>query len=213
MIKLRMSVFKESLEKGEAFPAPPGDHAVWVQSGTITIDDESFQENDGNYVNGGGLIACASPDLTQIVRFTVTADDYTKPSSTRGNLLLSSSFSVENEDSILRLDRVTFPENAVAYRHIHPGAGIRYLTHGKLRITADDHSKQMEPNQAWFEDANSPVKAVAAPTGISEFIRVMILPAEYFGKPTIKRLNTEDMSKPLLQTNHRYFDKLLTFVK
>ena len=210
MIKLRISVFNEVLEQGKDFLAPHGDHAIWIKSGTIKVGEESFQESCGTYVGSESLIACSVAEPTQIIRFTVTTDDGKEPLQPRGNLLLSNTFSIENVNSILRLDRVTFPENAVAYRHIHPGAGIRYLTRGMLQIIADDHSKQIKPNEAWFEDANSPVKAIAAPAGISEFIRVMVLPAEYLGKPTIKRLNEEDMDKPTLQTNHRYFDEGIT---
>ncbi len=69
----------------------------------------------------------------------------------------------------------------------------------------------METGQAWFEDAYSPVKAIAAPEGVTEFIRVMVLPAEFAGKPTIKLLNPDDEAKPKLQTNYRYFDQPLTF--
>ena len=34
----------------------------------------------------------------------------------------------------MRCDRVDFPLGGVAYRHTHPGPGIRYLLHGGLEI-------------------------------------------------------------------------------
>ena len=35
---------------------------------------------------------------------------------------------------LLRCDRVDFPPGGVAYRHTHPGPGIRYLLFGRIRI-------------------------------------------------------------------------------
>ena len=37
---------------------------------------------------------------------------------------------------VMRCDRVDFPPGAIAYRHVHPGPGIRRLLHGELRIEA-----------------------------------------------------------------------------
>ena len=107
----------------------------------------------------------------------------------------------------LRLDQINFPPGACAYRHIHPGAGIRYLTCGELEIQSDHGSESMAAGSAWFEDANSPVKAVASQTEPTAFVRAMVLPVEYFGKPTINYLDRADDNKPKLQTNTRFFDQ------
>jgi quercetin dioxygenase-like cupin family protein len=39
---------------------------------------------------------------------------------------------------IARLDRVDFPPGGVAYRHVHPGPGIRRILHGELTIDRGD---------------------------------------------------------------------------
>lgn len=209
MIKLRISIFSETWEQTPPRFSPSDHQVLWVKSGAITVDGETIHSDDGVYVNSQSLIEYAPANTPHIIRFEITPDSNTAP--TDGNLILSDTFTINDEDSILRLDRVTFPANAVAYRHTHPGAGIRYLLSGQLQVAADDHSQLMQSDQAWFEDAYSPVKATAGPEGITEFIRVMVLPNEFLGKPTIKRLNAEDHEKPTLQTNKRYFDLALKF--
>ena len=39
---------------------------------------------------------------------------------------------------VLRCDRVDFPPGGIAYRHVHPGAGIRRILHGALTIDRGD---------------------------------------------------------------------------
>ena len=40
-------------------------------------------------------------------------------------------------DWVVRCDRVDFPPGGVAYRHVHPGPGIRRLLRGELTIDRD----------------------------------------------------------------------------
>lgn len=87
---------------------------------------------------------------------------------------------------------------------------MRYLVRGGLEIKSDHSAERMGNGNAWFEDANSPVKATASTTQSSLFIRAMVLPIEFEGKPTIKFLNPEDIDKPKVQTNHRFFDQRVT---
>lgn len=111
----------------------------------------------------------------------------------------------------MRMDQVSFPIGARAYRHVHPGPGIRYLTEGELAVQSDHGTEQMETGKAWFEDANSPVRATASQLQSTAFVRTMVLPIEYLGKPTITYLNSEDDDKPRLQTNTRFFDQPIDF--
>ena len=41
-------------------------------------------------------------------------------------------------DTVLRCDRVDFPPGGVAYRHVHPGPGIRRILYGELTIDRGD---------------------------------------------------------------------------
>ena len=98
---------------------------------------------------------------------------------------------------LMRHDRVDFPPGGVAYRHTHPGPGIRYLLFGSLRI--DSHGRTYGPGEAWFEGAGDPVLATASETEKSAFVRVLLLPREWEGKRTIRYLDPADEEKPKLQ--------------
>ncbi len=65
---------------------------------------------------------------------------------------------------LLRCDRVDFPPGGVAYRHVHPGPGIRRLLHGELTIARDTGAHTYRAGESWFEDADDPVVATASPT-------------------------------------------------
>jgi hypothetical protein len=103
-------------------------------------------------------------------------------------------------DWIARLDRVDFPRGGIAYRHVHPGPGIRFLLHGELTIDREDGAPHVvHANAAWFEGADDPVLATASAAEETAFVRVLLLPAEWAGKRTIRYVDPADEEKPRLQ--------------
>lgn len=101
---------------------------------------------------------------------------------------------------IARLDRVDFPAGGIAYRHVHPGPGIRRILHGELTIERQgDKSQTYRAGEAWFEGADDPVLATASATQDTAFVRVMLLPAEWAGRRTIRYVDSADEDKPRLQ--------------
>ena len=100
---------------------------------------------------------------------------------------------------IMRCDRVDFPPGGVAYRHIHPGPGIRYLLHGSLLIESGGESREYGPGEPWFESGPEPVLAYASPTEETAFVRVMLLPGEWAGRRTIRYVDPADEEKPKTQ--------------
>jgi len=101
---------------------------------------------------------------------------------------------------IARLDRVDFPPGGVAYRHVHPGPGIRFLLHGELTIDRGDGDPHAyRAGEAWFEGADDAVLATASSTEDTAFVRVLLLPAEWAGKRTIRYVDPADEEKPRLQ--------------
>lgn len=102
---------------------------------------------------------------------------------------------------VARLDRIDFPPGGVAYRHVHPGPGIRRLLHGALTIDrGDDHPHTYRAGEAWFEGANDAVLATASPSEETAFVRVLLLPAEWAGKRTIRHVDPADDDRPRLQS-------------
>jgi quercetin dioxygenase-like cupin family protein len=101
---------------------------------------------------------------------------------------------------LMRHDRVDFPPGGVAYRHTHPGPGIRYLLHGSIQIDGPDGpAKTFGAGEAWFEGADYPVLATASETESTAFVRVMLLPREWAGKRTIRYVDPADEERPKLQ--------------
>ena len=110
---------------------------------------------------------------------------------------------------VVRCDRIDFPPGGVAYRHVHPGPGIRRLLHGELTIDAEGTEKSFGPGGAWFEGADYPVLATASPTEDTAFVRVLLLPREWAGKRTIRYLDPADEARPKLQRATVLLEELL----
>jgi quercetin dioxygenase-like cupin family protein len=101
---------------------------------------------------------------------------------------------------VVRCDRVDFPPGGIAYRHVHPGAGIRRILFGELTIDRGDASpRTYGPGESWYEGADDPVLATASATEDTAFVRVLLLPAEWAGRRTIRHVDPADDDKPRLQ--------------
>jgi quercetin dioxygenase-like cupin family protein len=107
---------------------------------------------------------------------------------------------------LMRCDRVDFPPGGIAYRHTHPGPGIRCLLHGSIRIESRGETHEYGPFEPWFESGPEPVLAVASEAEKTAFVRVMLLPREWEGKRTIRYVDPADEAKPKLQRATVFFD-------
>jgi hypothetical protein len=113
-------------------------------------------------------------------------------------------------DWIVRCDGVDFPPGGIAYRHVHPGPGIRYLLAGGIAIETEGHTTSYGPGGAWFESGPDPVLARASAEVDTAFVRVMLLPAEWTGKRTIRYVDPADAELPRLQRATVHFDHPIT---
>ena len=109
-------------------------------------------------------------------------------------------------DWVMRCDRIDFPPGGIAYRHTHPGPGIRYLLHGSLDVHTDGHAASYGPGGAWFEAGSDPVLAEASQHQPTAFVRVLVLPAVWAGKRTIRHVDPADDERPKLQKATVYFE-------
>ena len=100
---------------------------------------------------------------------------------------------------VVRCDRIDFPPGGIAYRHVHPGPGIRRILHGELTIDRNGEAHTYRAGESWLEEADDPVLAMASPTEDTAFVRVMLLPAEWAGRRTIQYLDSADDERPKLQ--------------
>jgi hypothetical protein len=108
---------------------------------------------------------------------------------------------------LLRCDRVDFPPGGVAYRHTHPGPGIRCLLHGSIRIESGDQTHVYGALEPWFELGPEPVLAFVSETEETAFVRAMLVPGEWAGKRTIRYVDPADEGKPKLQRATVFFDE------
>ena len=89
---------------------------------------------------------------------------------------------------------------ASRYRHTHPGPGIRTAPRRASAIETEGRSTIYGPGGAWFESGPEPVVRGARPTELeTAFVRVLVLPAEWAGKRTIRYVDPADEEKPKLQ--------------
>ena len=100
---------------------------------------------------------------------------------------------------VMRHDRIDFPAGGIAYRHTHPGPGIRYLLFGKLTIESAGETHTYCPGEPWFESGPEPVLATASDSEETAFARVLLLPSEWAGKRTIRYVDPADEDRPKLQ--------------
>lgn len=179
--------------------------AIWVERGRAEIDGLPLRHGEGCFIKGTPDIINADGNAG-IMRFAIRNAPLTETAAVLGQEQIE----VPAGPALIRLDQVTFPPGAVAYRHIHPGPGFRYLSTGKLEVTSDTETHQMTAGKCWFEPANSPVRAVASTEhAMTRFIRLMVLPVAYEGIATINILDPKDAQKPRLQVTHRIFDQFV----
>jgi quercetin dioxygenase-like cupin family protein len=100
---------------------------------------------------------------------------------------------------IFRCDRIDFPPGGIAYRHVHPGPGIRRMLFGELTIDRDGDVHTYAAGESWYEGANDPVLATASADEDTAFVRVLLLPAEWAGRRTIRYVDPADENEPRLQ--------------
>jgi hypothetical protein len=108
---------------------------------------------------------------------------------------------------LMRCDRVDFPPGGVAYRHTHPGPGIRCLLYGSIQIESGGEIDAFRPFEPWFESGPEPVLATTSADEETAFVRVMLLPQVWAGKRTIRYVDPADEEKPKLQRATVFFDE------
>jgi quercetin dioxygenase-like cupin family protein len=125
-----------------------------------------------------------------------------------GDALLAAEVDLDRgREWLMRHDRVDFPPGGVAYRHTHPGPGIRVLLFGSLRIESGGQTHDYGPLDPWFESGPEPVLATASATDPTAFVRVMLIPREWEGKRTIRYVDPADEEKPKLQRATVYAER------
>lgn len=100
---------------------------------------------------------------------------------------------------LMRCDRVEFEPGGIAYRHTHPGPGIRYLLRGQITIETPGARHTYNRGEPWFESGPEPVLALTSEEEPSAFARVLLLPERFAGQRTIRYVDPADAERPRRQ--------------
>lgn len=204
MPDLFLSLYRFELSPGQSAQMPgAGLAAVLAHHGTLSVGGETVGSGAATRAPGQAEVSAQGADRATALVFVLSD----RPAE--AGALLSERLEV-SVPCLLRLDEVAFPPGAVAYRHVHAGAGLRHLRWGHLVLEADDHAFEAHPGDTWFEGAGSPVRATAtqdAPE--TRFARCMVIPPDYAGQPTIQILDPVDAARERRQVTHRHIDHLI----
>lgn len=197
-------ISKVTLDPGQTTRGPDGPGAVFVLAGTCQAMGAAVSAGEGRALDTDSEVTNPTDQPAEVLIYGVTRQGPNRDTLSCEPLTLT------DGHALLRLDEVSFPPGAIAYRHTHPGAGFRYLRRGALHLQADDHSFDTLPGAVWFEPAQSPVRATASDDHAeTRFVRFMVLPVEFEGKPTINILDPKDAALPKRQSTHRHVDQIV----
>ena len=178
--------------------------AVWLEGGELRVNDAPVESGRPAFFRAGDRFRVLPEGDGRWVRFELGAETFACEHT--------ESIDVPAGPALLRLDQVEFPPRAVAYRHVHPGPGFRVLVAGALEIISDHHRESMRPGDIWFEPAHSPVRAEAGESeALTSFVRFLVLPIEFEGKPTIQILDADEAKLPRLQATKRHLEEVVRF--
>ena len=149
------------------------------------------------YDVGAGVAHVAPAGITgEALSWTLAGDDHDAPPEP----VLASTVTLDPQTGwLMRCDRVEFEPGGVAYRHTHPGPGLRWLLYGQITIDSLGQVDTYGPGQAWFERGPDPVLATTSASEPSAFARVLLLPVAYAGQRTIRYVDPADAEKPKTQ--------------
>jgi quercetin dioxygenase-like cupin family protein len=183
-----LALYEDLLAPGQARGLPACNRVLYVASGEAS----SIEANQAWFGAGEAKVRAGHEGAT-VLRWELT--DW-EPEGAR----LASRVELDPwAEYVVRCDRVDFPPGGVAYRHTHPGPGIRYLLHGSIRIESAGVEIAYHQGEAWFEEAGYPVLATASADEETAFVRVLLLPREWAGKRTIRYVDPADDDRPKLQ--------------
>jgi quercetin dioxygenase-like cupin family protein len=207
-LKRILRVYADVLGPKQAFaPAPAATpRAIYVREGDLTVRCGAQAATLAPNSAWHGIEPCALEAGARgawIVRWELA------PEESRGApALLAHAVDLTDPGSyLMRCDRVDFPPGGIAYTHTHRGPGIRVLLAGALRVESAGEVHLVRPGGAWFESGPDPVLAVADEQEPTSFVRVMILPREIRGRPSIRYVKAEDQDKPKTQRYQVFCDE------
>lgn len=193
-----LQLIDRTLEPGEVLTRDEScQRALYVVDGEVRLDGTSLGEGQAAHHAGG--LACQAPEGAELLVWELCRE--------RGREAVLAEEVVVPGQRLLRCDRVDFPPGGVAYLHTHQGPGIRRLVLGAFRVETAGVLHDIPLGGAWFEAGPDPVYAEVVGDSPAAFVRVMVLPRELLGKPSIRYVRDEDREKPKSQRYSVFVDE------
>ncbi|MEM8858516.1 MAG: hypothetical protein AAGD96_09350 [Chloroflexota bacterium] len=198
-------------------PLASANRIIYVRHGEVTINGKTLGPDEAIYTADEVEIS-GNADWSQLFRWDIAVPN-AAPILMEGNKLLSNPKMArvnmmddmpDGSDWLFRLDRITVPAGRTSDRHQHPGPGIRVLLEGTFNVQQDCEScRAVIPGEPWWESGHDTVVAWASPTMHARFLRGMILPTEFQGRPDTAIWLSGDKKKPR-GAWHYYVDEIIT---
>jgi hypothetical protein len=175
-----------------ATPLPAAHRLLYVRHGSAVINGKTVSADEALYCDEPLAFRSAGA-WSEVWRWEL-AQPNAAPLLQQGNGVLSqlrmsrviTSLALsEGTRWLFRLDRIVSGAGRIADRHQHPGPGIRCLLEGTFNVQQDAESaRDLRPGDAWWETGSDTVIAWSSPQMAAKFLRGMVLPVEWEGKPT-----------------------------
>lgn len=210
----KLTLSRRDLAPGDVWQREiPGVAVLYVASGSVEVRggerSESLDTNQAMLVNRSGRIEV---EANEVDSTALMWDLHLRQLPESDGIVFGVQLETLSEgDLLIRCDRVDFPAGGEAMLHTHQGPGIRCLLSGTLHVRVGNESKRLTPMDAWFEAGPDPVHAVASAVEPTAFVRVMVLPRDLLGTPSIRYVREEDRTKPKSQRYTMFVDSPITW--
>jgi hypothetical protein len=212
----RLRLTTDRLERGAALALAPGfNRAIYVAAGSVSVRaGEAAAGLAHNSVWHGAVSASvrAGRDGARLLRWELMSAEKPAPlaegEGIDSRLTLESEFALDPHiPHLMRCDRVDMPAGSVRHLHVQAGPGIRCLQSGAFHFECLGVARDVAPGEAWYERGPDPVFAAASKTEPTHFIRVLILPRSYQGKPSSRTVNPADDAIAQPRTGEFFIDE------
>jgi hypothetical protein len=175
-----------------ASPLAQAHRLLYVRHGRVVINGQTMSADEATYCDGPLALKSAG-DWSQVWRWELAPPDAPPQlhagagvlSRLRMSRVITSLDVQEGTRWLFRLDQIVHGVERIADRHQHPGPGIRCLLEGTFNVQQNvESARDLDPGDAWWETGSDTVVAWGSRQLAARFLRGMVLPVEWEGKPT-----------------------------
>jgi len=191
---------------------------LYLRHGRAAINGRAVKEGEAIYCDDA-VEMTSTGGWSQIWRWDLVAPN-ARPqllegtgvlSSLRMSRIISTLAMLPETRWLLRLDQINAPAGRVADRHQHPGPGVRCLLEGTFNVQQDAESaRDLMPGDAWWETGSDTVIAWGSRQMATQFLRGMVLPTDWEGRPTGTWLSGEAAAATARGNWKLHLDQIIT---